>query len=565
MAKIGDYIHYDYRHYGEYGLNVNKESQESGLKALQDIHDQIINNFKTLGNSERAGILEEQLNAFYGKPTEYIKNGNGFNAEEIDLIKSGIEAGLSDLLDTLTLKPTENLLDLTYQNWFDETARSTKLHTGMSKTGKLSEVRISPKKFAESMRVIKKLIQNTQEAYKDVLVNGYFDQSTATVLQKQYNAIKTLYDELYKSVSSASGSILEDKILKMGNHLGLSTKSGNYLKNEGIIGNWVDAYNGLRQLMATNLAVTKGQLGEYGVAAILQAVDQKAKGETVDCLKLLTASPENKQKQVGNITMTGNVATQKALLSTNFAVGTGKNSLFADEWVQDLNKAINSSEKTMQYTTEDGDVISAAATQDKVDLIYHINEDGLEQDLNLSIKNYDLTIHKEITLHSGNLLRLMQDYGAFINHYLNIVVSRQKDGKQVSKAEADNSTIQEAHKIFNHALGAKSLIGGMRTKGGGTTKMVEYLIINGKTASGTRFQVYPAGVLAKETQLDDFNIKQNGRRPSELQNIWIPREDKNRSNISQAYSRIRQLVLQLAKMSFSAHIKTSALKGIEKS
>jgi len=269
MAKIGDYIHYDYRHYGEYGLNVNKKSQESGLKALQDIHDQIINNFKTLGNSKRAGILEEQLNAFYGKPTKYIKNGNGFNAEELELIKSGIEAGLSDLLDTLTLKPTENLLDLGYQNWFDETARSTKLHTGMSKTGKLSEVRISPKKFAESMRVIKKLIQNTQEAYKDVLVNGYFDQSTATVLQKQYNVIKTLYDELYKSVSSASGSILEDKILKMGNHLGLSTKSGNYLKNEGIIGNWVDAYNGLRQLMATNLAVTKGQLGEYGVAAIL--------------------------------------------------------------------------------------------------------------------------------------------------------------------------------------------------------------------------------------------------------------------------------------------------------
>ena len=154
---------------------------------------------------------------------------------------------------------------------------------------------------------------------------------------------------------------------------------------------------------------------------ILFMLQNKGNEITDEMMKNFT---ENLTKEKSNgYSITGKDATQKGLFQANYAVNIGNKYNFAN----DLNK----NNKFLNYEVNGSSgLLSVKASQDKVDAV--ITMEG-EEELRLSIKNYQSGLHSNISLHSGNFLRLIQGEDNFINHYLNIATTRTGGKKELKK------------------------------------------------------------------------------------------------------------------------------------
>ena len=94
------------------------------------------------------------------------------------------------------------------------------------------------------------------------------------------------------------------------------------------------------------------------------------------------------------------------------------------------------------------------STQDKVDAIFTLEND---EKINASIKNYNLSLQPDFGLLSGtSILKYVQQYTIFLNHYLNITASHSDKGKQ-----PPNGIIKYFNQLMYLTITLKALAGGV--------------------------------------------------------------------------------------------------------
>jgi len=157
----------------------------------------------------------------------------------------------------------------------------------------------------------------------------------------------------------------------------------------------------------------------------------------------------------------GGMGTKKALIQSNIAITMN----------EDFNNRLNAGNKFLQYTKEDGtgNLVSCTATQDKVDTVITYPD----YTYNLSVKNYQTAKHSDISLHSGNLLRLIQQETDFINHFLNIASEREANGRSMvleKKGEFNKNAISMAQRAMQELVLARGLVGGVFSDQGVTSQ-----------------------------------------------------------------------------------------------
>lgn len=216
-------------------------------------------------------------------------------------------------------------------------------------------------------------------------------------------------------------------------------------------------------------------------------------------------------------------------------------------------------------------MVACSATPDKVDAVITYPDYTYK----LSIKNYQTQSEsnpdRDIQLHSGNLLRLIQQETNFINHFLNLTSSRESEGRSpVKELKGDFKKEQAnlAQDIMRELILSRSLIGGMFSNQG-ETMQADYLVLN--DSSNGYFYVVPMGAITEAGIMGNnkniFKIFYNGsstaNRELSIKNKWQVNEKMSKINsYTMAYRRIRKMVISFAKVSVSAKMSAKQIKNL---
>ena len=208
---------------------------------------------------------------------------------------------------------------------------------------------------------------------------------------------------------------------------------------------FIQALNRAQNLISYgNLSGKIGQIGEmFGAAAVFSYFNKGQQGYD-EIMSQFVKSGFTKAK---GVKVTGDDKTNKY-----FSSSIGK------QYVSRLNK---------QATDENGNIYALNLTDDKVDFTIDVADQ--RKNLNFSMKNYSDA--SEITLLSGNIFPILDEYPNFLYHFLNLT--------NLAPSTSGANLVYQAAKI---TVAIKALIGGVRAvdaKGGLIkTPTADYLIIN---------------------------------------------------------------------------------------
>ena len=536
MGGIGDYIHYKYDNYKQYGLNTVRRRDRDSHKidpknVLSTVHTQIFEKFKKYGNWNQANKLSEQLNYFYGGTGDKQISSEHLDKKVRDAVQIAIETYLSDY------ESRGLVLDIAHLNFDYKPGHASikrgvsDLYSGLNKEGKVGEK-------AQIEGLIKKvdlfIKQSSDITSKDGLNNNDF---------RALERLRTNWEGVRRQLKQ----MLEEQRTYVNSDMAITGTSGNAYTSYG---NFLQEYNSLLDKFRLGKAVYNGLLGEFVIPAILYAVENKG-AKTLDGLMKEFANnyKSNKKGDLGGrgqYANTGTRSSKKVLRQDNFGV---RIDTYIDLPEGSEGKENNQFNYTQNY---DGNLVSVRATPDKVDV--EISYDDLEYNINM--KNYKTKLSRKVQLHSGKLLYLIQTESDFINHYLNIA-SERVGGKHKQAKQAPNSVQAQAVQIMNELVLSKSLTGGVASLNG-TTKMNDYFVMN--DSSNGRFYVIPMSAIIDQGKSAEGNqyikITYNGNSNKLLiKNKWQtnPKTDGGGYNSMQkAYVRLRLMVQELAMV----HVET---------
>ena len=222
-------------------------------------------------------------------------------------------------------------------------------------------------------------------------------------------------------------------------------------------------------------------------------------------------------------------------------------------------------EEVITYRNGVGGLLSVKASQDKVDLEI---DDYKGENYKLNIKNYNfanaLASNRDITLHNGNILRLIQDESNFINHWLNIF-SMTNSGSPEQREYATQARVN-----MYLLLLIKGLEGEMLIETGGHTKRANYFMVN--DASTGAFSVLPVAEMIKlagRTKSIKNLVHIKGEKQLEsIKGEW-EKDGKSKNgralNRQAAYRRIRKSITEFAKTNVKIQLATQAFNDYLKS
>ena len=546
-SGIGHYIHFQASDYINYGIAdpKSKTKPSSLLHELLNVRKDIKINSSVKGNAAKAKALEEKLNSFYTKPRK-LNNGQGED------YSSAVEDFLYQTLTNLTdnIEVDINRLEGSYETadlYKYRGKGADKLMADAMKQESGIRVATLRRNFIELGKVLENLSNGDMINKNGIVLPTEIEQR----YEKAMSAYNKVRYEIFKSRERLAAEALSATAGEKG-------KTFNFKEGEKytkIIKNFQEAYMELRDYLLQTLAIVQGQLGEYGTAAIIAALESTTLEELKEVLSQLTSTGQSK-----NIALTGSASTKKVLLSSNLYIGTGGTEEESKKFIKELNAAQSESEKKFQkYSTVVdgyGNIVAATKSQDKVDLSFTLKED--DEKYNLSIKNYDFDNNENaLTIHSGNLLRLIQDYHVFINHMLNILPQR----KPSSGNDADLSMYATAaDRILKELIAYKGLTGGVNALINdkvSKTAEVNYFVVNKRTKDNVEFKVYDMNSLMQVIF----------KNPSQLSVDFTPRSIKEIDNeyagkerdVSEAYRRARRMVVSLARIGIVAKIKKEVI------
>lgn len=510
MAKIGNYVHLYYKNYLKYSLNT----PESGNEETPNIQK----------------IFEEQTNLIYKNSKSKKEN--------------------------IKIKELEDLL-----NFYFNPNKNTKLTPEEENIKKYSPYLIDAVK--ESLGKAANKININQKLAAEA-INGRYD---SILKQANYDFVNYYKRELNErdQVYKSSMTRLINELLELREKIASNQSKNAKELSEKIkvfvdqweeikksnIGKWVQVKNSknnktffdelnkfLSELSLANVTQAGGIIGELGTIGITALANIQTGKEVNNVVQYLKEEMSKRIK--------GQDRSKKGLLLTNF-----------DTDYVNLDQVVQGTNYIKDKNT--GNYFTTRFTQDKVDIEV---EFGGEKILG-SVKNYNLanTKFEDIHLLSGrSVLALVQEYGDFVNHFLNIAAEHEDN------EDAEHSKIlDKAIFVMKLTILLKALQGAVYAKDRngqtGNTAMVDVFIVN-DTSVG-KYKVYSINEILDAIE-NKISFLKTGDF-DEISRLSNDPVDLNEGlNMADARIRISNLLAQLHSMSLQVSIDRQIFTEIKR-
>ena len=527
MAKIGNYVHLNYKNYLKYSLNTPESGKEE-TPNIQKIFNQqteaIYENSKIKKENIKIQELEDLLN-FYFNPNKNTKltseeeNIKKYSPYLIDAVKKSLgKAGNK-------IEVTQELAAKAITGDYDD----------ILKQADYNFIKYYKKELNERDQVHKSSITR--------LINELLRLRGEKIVSNQTKKAKELLEKLNKLDEEWTRIKTENK----GKWIQVKNSENNKT--------FFDELNNLLgELSLANVTQAGGMIGELGVVGITALANIQTGKEVNNIVQYLE---EEMSKHVK-----GQDRSKKGLSVENFDV----------EHYVNLDQVVSGTSYIKDEKT--GNYFTTKFTQDKVDIEV---EFGGEKILG-SVKNYNLanTKFEDIHLLSGrSVLALVQKYGDFVNHFLNIAAEHEDN-----EGAKHGDFLDKAIIIMKLTILLKALQGVVYAKDrngqAGNTAAADVFIVN-DTSVG-KYKVYSINeILDAIGNIDDFletgNFNKIGSNIDllktgdfdEMSRLSNDPVDLNEGlNMADARVRISNLLAQLHSMSLQVSIDRQVFAEVKR-
>lgn len=460
--KIGDYIHWKYDNYLQYSIQYPDESRKAHspnlTQVFQDQRNTILSEIASNRNNKNKkdiqNSLENKLNYFFNAKTlgtENVVNEQGLSPALvqqmfIEAFNKKYHKKAIKLDDNLSANIGEGIGEVSsYFKPLVEGERNQELAIG----NRLKQI--------ESAYTRMSLRGDSSDGIDDILSQiDNFTSDFSDIIQEVLQFMENLKEDLEAAqAENVYIKVVNDKLISI-KKINKQVKD-NVLKINGagkmMIGRarqdkFIKALNQIYEsLKKASAAYYTGIAGEVYAIYMATIVPKVASGIT-----------KRELSELLNILFNG-TKEQKAfygLIGTQKSPGILKMDLFADTHdIGKNSKLTRTDEKIPDYVYHlSNQKMELHSTQDKVDAIFTLEND---EKINASIKNYDLSLQPKFGLLSGtSILKYVQQYTIFLNHYLNITASHSDKGKQ-----PPNETIKFFNQLMYLTITLKALAGGV--------------------------------------------------------------------------------------------------------
>lgn len=517
--RLGDYIHFNYGSYRAHGLHPSlgtaPDKPYNIAKAHQTVLKKLVPPVPYLTLKE----LEKQLNFFYGNGTG--KTSPKLTKEE----RNKLQAGLLQYLQSKTKDMDKYHIDFSDLSAIRVQEAGT-VQVGSRALGK----DLQGTKFTWARAVMKKIDE------LDKIVQRFPEASVD--LSVRLDQFKVQYEDLLKEISVRKQNNRQISQIEVDN-------SNDYggAKFQTFIDGLNDMLHMVTVLISTQIL---GELGE-SVTAIMPHVYQAALTGGVEQV-LSSLSQTLDQYKIGN-------QRSAYILDPNKVLGVR------------ANKRQNAKGKLID-TIKIGDFGAEAHltyTQDKIDVMLKLSEGKA---IPASVKNVAANSDRIHILSGSSVLKYLQLYPVFGNHYLNVTANIRvdEDGRQLTgPAKAPARDVAVMHNALLSTIGTHALIGGLiskRKEGNNIYKSgkAEVFVVNTHGRGQGRFRVY-----AMANLLDNIerHIQIEGdvtNEPKEWVNKYIKTKE-GKSAHQAAYARCITILHELHAAKLRVSLKTTALKS----
>lgn len=519
-SKIGNYVHYHYQNYLEYGIgtkgspNKNMSAANAYIAQKKRIHKEAKQLNKNKDKEQLKIELENTLNFF--RPGQRMPLGD-WTEEDLNQIESAIQAAVINKIngEVIVDWDTMTALNSDYLSQIERT-EGQNLRKNLS-TGGMNNINSINKR-------IEILNRTLNETF------AFVQNKKANELREELSNIEKQWEAIQKSIDPKNDIRVQNRFQKFE---GVESSQMLVKKALGGENGFAAQLNALwNQFKKRINAYASGEIGEYYAAIAIQAAKLKGQNITED-LKQEFINNINKmtEKELG---LVGKQRSSVAMSVQNVIGGNVGNR--SDHVINGL------------FTDFIGGQMRLTSTQDKVDL--NIQLEGLEIPIAASIKNYSRIGEMGVHVHSGvSILSLTQEYTDFMNHYLNVSVRARGSSQDYSSANAILPKMNETLKL---TMALKAIAGGILKlgKGGfGPSQQAEVFILND---SSGYYSVYFVDDLLEQI-MKNINkyVKINGIEPNTTwKQTWVTVQNE-KNDYGAAYSRILGVLNQLHKFKLS--------------
>lgn len=500
--KLGDYIHYRYKNYKKYGIAYsNGKRPEPITKIMNDWKQEILIQFPQVPKTV-IYELQKNLNFYYGNT---MSTNQSLNAQQKHILEQLVKNKLEE-----------------------EVGKRIRNYTLDFET-------------LQAYRIVEASQQEASKKFKDLQSENY------SYLGSVHNRLKRLDQAL---ALLPPGADLSDAIKKFQvqytnivQEVYARTDSDSQFSRISSK-EWNNFRIALNELVARcKFDIDKditGKMAEYVAILVPQILAIKTEQCTKEILKpLLDVAHKGTQ-------------TSAKVIDENLVLG-GK-----------LSSRIAATSGKVVYSQSIGKnnkvSVDVTYTQDKVDAILRTSMGEIPA----SVKNIGTKSSSINILKGSSLLKYLQLYPEYGNHYLNITANLNR--KQHNKAPSSDVAI--AHRGMLAAVGAHALAGGLigQKKIGnglytiGKTEKALVLVVNYRNGSSGSFRAYSINDILQNIEDNlSFSGGFNGNVPVEWNNTKLP---AYKSNVSAAYARCVNVLQQLHNQKLNISLKISALKNI---
>lgn len=538
MRRIGDYIHYKYENYEKYGTTIDKGKNdriEVLKKHKQDLKEKVAANQSKSGKKKIKRDLEKQLNFFFwkGKGNESkIINNTEFTPQDLEEIRKIVLEIFMQAASKARPKLSKYIQNAEYD--LDTLSASIVSDDLQAVDNIIQRARIGEGKGGYTWdSAIKSRIEALVEEVNNLNLND------SVLTPEQIAEVDSLKREFEKIESELKAKAKEQEARSIAWHKKrnkdrVAKLDPKYRKVE--VKGHEDFFKRLNALTndvrSGRIKVLKGLMGEFMPAIIQYVMDNfthRAEANFVE-------------QVLQGINVVGDQRTAFILDSSKFV---------GSDFGEDATRAFDIG--TINVKTR--------AVQNKVDLTLSVPGSKSNKKIKVSAKNYNLKYKDHIHLLSGtSLLKMLQDYPNFANHYANITAAHPGG---ISPKE---DVINQAHDLMKMTLGAYAIAGGVygRDESGavGHSDQAEILLVN--DSSQGKFTVYFVDEIVK-LMLNDVSlleIKGYIKNP-EWENVFIDEiTDNKKLMVKQAFRRSMSIVNQMHHFGYSVsfNIKTAQKK-----
>lgn len=528
---IGDYIHYNYDNFEQYGISFNTPTQVNASQVFKTQKKLLKRLYPKKRNKEQVQQLEDTLNLFFAKEGTTVKNKD-WTERELKILQ---EAVINIFQNTIDLQ-SKGVKDINYEdlNVFMEETLGTIVN--MVKTGSLStpEGNLSYEEVKRARRRLGVKKVEGEDAFK-----GY---TKWEAIQQRLKVIEQVRNAVAADIKKGT---TEREFIQKVEELNQAYEELEDKKEDGRFDLKTDKHQSFIEL----LNETSAYLKNYTSSHMLGVTGEEIPKITFAVANYMIANEVNDLTKdiediVSGIASGVNYSRKKASRSAKQG---DKRRFIGGNNKEYLNKTYNNAKLKLVYT------------EDKIDANFTFDENDI---IPASIKNYDIENTNFSVLKGADILSFIQDYPVFANHYLNVTANH-------NDKHPSGSLLDQAHETLKQTIALHALAGGTwgkkKDQDFSREEMAEVFVVNYHGNNKGGYKIYFINDLLNkiEKNLELLNIQVDG--VSDLINPeWKNKYVEGPKNFKTGYKRIASMLADINSKSFSVQINEGVFDKKEK-